>query len=261
MTGEIISKLNKYLEKLGLNDKEIKAYLFIISREPQLISILAKGCNLTRTHAYDIVKKLEALGLCHSLGSGYGKKIQGASIDQVFNLLEQKEKELVLMKNEYKTLAPILKSLSSFKPQSKTNVAYFSGSENLRKLINYSLQAEDGLIRMAGSELNFIKKLDESFFINYHERRTNKKIHLRALRPGNERGANKVFINDLEYLRKVRLRPENDIKLKSNIIIWNHSTAIISLGDELFGTLIENEELALMMKSWFDFIWEKSKKI
>lgn len=261
MANEILEKLKKYLEKLGLNDKEIKVYLFIMLREPQLISTIAKSCNLTRTHAYDIIKKLETLGLCHSLGSGYGKKIQASSVSQLLELLEQKEKELSAMKNELKTLAPILKSALSFKPQSRTNVAYFSGSENLKKLINYSLRAEDGIIRTAGSEIDFIKKIGADFFINYHERRKNKKLDLKALRPGDKRGINKVFTEDSEYLREVRLRPEGTIRLKSNLIIWDSSTAIISLGDELFGTLIENENLALMMKSWFDFIWEKSKKI
>lgn len=261
MTSEILIKLKKYLGKLGVNDKETKVYLFIISRDPQLISNIAKGCNLTRTHAYDVVKKLEELGLCHSLGSGYGKKIQASSVDQISDLLEQKEKELLAMKYEFEDLAPVLKSLSSFKPQSKTNVSYFSGSENLKKLINYSLRAEDKMVRMAGSELDFIKILGEEFFINYHERRKGKKICLRALRPGDKRGSNKVFINDSEYLREVRLRPEGEIRLKSNIIVWGSSMAIISLGDELFGTLIENEELSMMMKSWFDFIWLKSKQI
>lgn len=260
MANEILEKLKKHLEKLGLNDKETKVYLFIMSREPQLVSAIAKNCNLTRTHAYDIIKKLEALGLCHSLGSGYGKKIQASSINQLLELLEQREKELSAIKNELENLAPVLKSFLSFKPQSRTNVAYFSGSENLKKLVNYSLRTEDGIIRTAGSELDLINKLGEDFFINYHERRKNKKLNLQALRPGNKRSANKVFTDDSEYLREVRLRPEGKIKLKSNLIIWDSSTAIISLGDELFGTLIENEELTLMMKSWFDFIWEKSKK-
>jgi sugar-specific transcriptional regulator TrmB len=261
MNNETLIKLKKYLEKLGLNDKDSKVYLFVLSHGPQLVSAIGKNCNLTRTHAYDIIKKLEQLGLCHSLGSEYGKKIKATSIDQISDLIEKKEEELLSLKKELKNIAPILESLTSFKPQTKNNTAYFSGSENLKKLINYSLQSEEKIINIAGSEIDLINKLGEEFMINYHERRKNKKVFLKALRPGDKKGANKAFINDLEYLREVKLRPEGEIKLKSNIIIWDSSVAIISLGDELFGTLIENEALALMIKSWFEFIWKKSKKI
>jgi len=261
MNNETLLKLNKYLEKLGLNSKDAKVYLFILSRGPQLVSMIAKNCNLTRTHAYDIIKKLEKLGLAHYLGSEYGKKVQINSIDQISNLIEQKEGELLTLKKELRDITPMLESLTEFQPQTKNSTAYFSGAENLKKLINYSLRSNEKIVRLAGSELDLIKKLGAEFMINYHERRKNKKIYLQALRPGDKRGANKAFTDDGAYLREVKLRPLGKIKLKSNIIIWDSAVAIISLGDELFGTLIENEALATMMKSWFEFIWEKSKKI
>lgn len=255
------AKIKAYLEKLGLNDKEAEAYLFLLSRGPQLVSALAKGCSLTRTHAYDIVRRLEELGLSHALGSEYGKKIQALSADQIKGLIDQKEREILFLKQGFAEIAGALNSMTNIESHSRPLVSYYQGRENLRKLVNFSLHAESRDVRIAGSEIDLIEKLGNEFMISYHVRRRDKEIRLRSLRPGTKRGLNEVFCDDKKYLREVRLRPKGEISLKSNIVIWDYFTAIYSLGDEPFGILIDNKELAIMMKSWFDFIWSKSKNI
>lgn len=263
MNDQKLTQLKAYLEKLGLQGKEITVYLYIHSKGPQVVSSIAKGCNLTRTHAYDIVRKLDQLGLCHALGSEYGKKIKALSSKQILELLEQKEREIIGMKAELKIITPLLESLNTYSPEGKSNVSYFSGVDNVRKLLNLSLQVKEPLVRIAGSELDMIEKLGEEFLIHYQTRRKNKKIKLLSLRPGIKRGVHEVFTHnyDKEYLREVKLRPEGEIRLKSNILLWDSSVAIFSFGDEIFGTLIDNTDLAVMMKSWFDFVWAQSKKI
>lgn len=256
-----LAKINTYLEKLGLNTIEVRVYLFLISRGPQLVSSIAKGCGLTRTHAYDIIKHLEKIGLSHALGSEYGKKIQALSTDQIKDLIDLKEKEIISLKKGFADIATTLNSMTNINNHAKPQVAYYYGLENLKKLVNLSLHAEDGPVRTAGSEIDLIEKLGVEFMTNYHTRRKDKGLKLHSLRPGSKKGIHEAFTDDKKYLREIRLRPEGEIALKSNIIVWDYSTAIYSLGDEPFGILIANEELALMMKSWFDFIWSKSKKI
>ena len=60
-----------FLEKLDLDTKEIKAYLYCLENGPQLISRLAQVIGSTRTNAYDTIKKLEKKGLVHMIGSNY----------------------------------------------------------------------------------------------------------------------------------------------------------------------------------------------
>ncbi|MCX6795496.1 MAG: hypothetical protein NT165_02080 [Candidatus Falkowbacteria bacterium] len=261
MNADNLVKIKDYFEKLGLNEKEIKVYLFLLSRGPQLVSSLAKGCGLTRTHAYDIVKHLESLGLSHSLGSEYGKKIQALSVNQIGDLIDQKERELKSLKNDFFSISDALNSLTNIESHTKPNVAYYYGLANLKKLINLTLHAEEKMIRAAGSELDLIEKLGQEFMINYHLRRADKKVQIQSLRPGIKRGNDEVFRDDKKYLREIRLRPEGEISLKSNMMTWDNYLAVYSLGDEPFGILIENEALSVMMKSWFNFVWSKCPKV
>ena len=62
-------------------------------------------------------------------------------------------------------------------------------------------------------------------------------------------------------LLEIRLRPKDLIKMKSNILIWDDHVAIVSLKDTIFGIVIENHEFSWMLKTWFEFIWNDSKKV
>lgn len=256
-----LSKIKGYLLRLGLSEKESLAYLYLQSHGPQLVSSLAQACNLTRTHAYDIVRQLEKAGFCHARGSSYGKKIEALPLTESGEILEQKAREISGLKNELAVIAPLAAALERQPFSEKTQVAYFSGLENVRKLLNRSLQAKELVLRLAGSEFDMVNALGEEFLINYHQRRAAKGFELLALRPGIKRSAQEIFINDRLYKRQVRLRPEGEIRLKSNILLWDSSVVLLSLKDEIYGTLIESADLALMMKSWFDFIWKQSKRI
>src|SRR3989344_5500327 len=76
MPEKNIEQIKKFLLKFGLDSKESSVYLQCLSSGPEHVSRIAKACGLTRTNAYDIVKKLEARGLCYNMGSLYGRKIK-----------------------------------------------------------------------------------------------------------------------------------------------------------------------------------------
>ncbi|MCX6793372.1 MAG: hypothetical protein NTY12_05145 [Candidatus Falkowbacteria bacterium] len=261
MKQEIPSKIKEFLSKAGLDDKEVRVYVYLLSTGPQSASYIAKACGLTRTNAYDVIKKLESRGLCFNLGAAYGRKIKANPPTELVDILKAKEKEIVYLKDELIELLPTFKGLDFYRPTAQSQVSYFKGQESVRKLIRLSLQATEKDIRIAGSELDMIDKLGKEFLIDYHVRRVAKHLFTKALRPGKERGAHEVFKDDKKYLRQTRLRPEGLIRLKSIIIIWDSNIAFCSLSDDIFGTLIENEALAIMLKSWFDFVWSKSKTI
>lgn len=261
MAQEIPNKIKDFLIKIGLDDKAARVYLYLLSAGPQTASYIAKNCGLTRTNAYDVIKKLESNGLCFNQGAMYGKKIKANKPKELVSVITDREKEIISLKNELTNLLPLLNGLDSYKSSAQSRVSYFSGKESVKKLIRISLQTSDASLRLAGSELDIIDKLGEEFLADYHARRAAKRIFLKSLRPGVKRPSEEIFTDDKKYLREARLRPEGLIKLKSTIIIWDNYVAFCSLANDIFGTLIENDDLATMLKSWFDFIWDKSKII
>lgn len=250
-----------FLTKAGLDEKEIKVYLYSLSNGPQHATSIGKYCNITRTNVYDIVKKLEKKGLCYNMGALYGRKIKANPPSHLKELMETKEKELKLLKDELDDVLPDFKQLENLKYNDKTNVSYFEGKESIKKIFIMALHSTKKNIIIAGSELDIIEALGEEFVINFHTKRTANKIKLYALRPGDKRRNHEIFIDDTKYLREVRLRPEGEVRLKSVLILWDSYIAFCSFKDEPFGTLIENEQMSIMQKSWFDYIWKNSRKI
>ncbi len=253
--------INDYLKKAGLNDKEIKVYLYCLSNGPTHASTIGKYCKITRTNVYDVVKKLEEKGLCFNMGAQYGRKIKANPPSYLKELLEIKEKEISILKNDLSNVVKELNKFNNYEPKGAPKVAYFEGEESIKKLFSMMLQSESNEIKIAGSELDMIDSMGIPFMIDWNERRIQKKIRLVALRPGIRRGNHKVFHNDKLNLREVRIRPEDKVRLKSQIMIWDNYVAFCSFKNGLYATLIEDSSLFLMQESWFDFIWNKSEKI
>lgn len=254
--------IKDFLLKLGLDTKEVRAYLYCLEHGPQLISRLAKIIGSTRTNAYDTIKKLEQKGLCHTVGSTYGRKVKASDPEDIKELLDNKTKEVKDLKNELDSLLPSLKKNPAGLLSPFTRVSYFDGAENVRKMIWQSLQNKNKKIKIAGSELDMATSLGAEYLIDFHIKRAEKNISLEALRPDSKRLPGPLFKDDKKYLREIRIRPKGKIRLKSNLIIWDNYIALYSLKDKIvFGTLIESEDLSIMFDTWFDFIWDNSRKI
>lgn len=253
--------ITTFLKKLGLNQKEMMAYLYCLEHGPQFIAQLGKVTGTTRTNTYDIVKKLEQRGLCHSTGSSYGRKIKANNPEDIKELLENKSKEIKDLKNEFESILPLLKKGYIHTPSPFTRVSYFEGIDNVRKMLWQSLQTKEKVVRIAGSELDMAESLGKEYVIDFHEKRKTKNIKLLTIRPDSKRLEGKVFTDDTAYLREIRIRPKGKVRLKSNIILWDNYIALYSLKDKvIFGTLIESDDMSIMLGTWFDVIWEHSKK-
>lgn len=252
--------ITTFLGKLGLGQKETMAYLYCLENGPQLITQLGKVTGTTRTNTYDIVKKLEQRGLCHSVGSSYGRKVKANNPEDIKELLENKSKEIKDLRNEFENILPLLKEGSLHSPSPFTRVSYFEGVDSVKKMLWQSLQAKEKLICIAGSELDMATSLGKEFVSDFHEKRKQKNIKLKTIRPDSKRLEGKVFTDDKLYLREIRIRPKGKVRLKSNIILWDNYIALYSLKDKIvFGTLIESDDMSIMLGTWFDIIWENSK--
>lgn len=252
-------EIKKYLENIGLSVNETEVYLFLLKTNDQLISIVAKKCKLTRTNAYDVVKKLEEKGLVIGLGGNYGKKIRANKPNAILELLKSKKDSFTRLEQDFSSIEKLFKALPAQTSAGKYNSQYFNGVENIKKIFSYSLLVDTEPkkeILWAGSEIDLAKIAGDDFVINFHERRVKKSIYLKSLRAGihSIEGSSLKFID-------LRLRPKNLIKMKSNILIWGDFVAMVSLKDNIFGILIENHELAWMLSTWFNFIWESSEKV
>jgi sugar-specific transcriptional regulator TrmB len=255
-----ISKQVKiFLERLGLNEKEITMYLYGITVAPQHVSVLAKACNLSRSNAYDVVRKLEEKGLCSNLGSLYGRRIKMASPQEISRLIDRKRSELTELHDSFDAISSSLNDITKQSPFIHPRVTYYQGQEGVRQLFDDSLQSKGKEILTAISEKDLISVLGKEFILDYVHRRVAKGLISKSIRSSKKHDDHEVLRDHEKNLRIVRYKPK-DIVIKAVILMYDNTVAFITTDEETFGTKIESADYAATMKSWFEVLWDISKE-
>lgn len=251
----------EFLKKFDLKEKDVVVYLYGLSTGPQYVSQIAQNCKITRSNAYDVIKRLTERGLCKNLGATYGKKVAMLPPEELESMLGRKQREISELSSELSLLMPELKKLPKKKVFIQPKVTYFEGLEGVRKLFESSLQTSDPEILTMLSEEGIFTVLGKEFVNDYVKRRISKGIMSKSIRPKAENDTeDPLYRKHKESLRDIRIKPDN-VVIQSTILIFDNRVGFITVKEEAFGTLIESHDFAVTMKSWFLALWEISKKV
>jgi hypothetical protein len=108
-----------------------------------------------------------------------------------------------------------------------------------------------------------ISLLGASFLQEFHKKRAERNIMLKVIWPSDESAALKQYSFlriGQEQKREARLAPEA-VNFSLGYAIYGNTVRFISSSRENFGFLVESSELAEMMRSQFDLIWEASRQL
>jgi sugar-specific transcriptional regulator TrmB len=250
------ASIPSFLARMGLSEREAAAYLLCLKLGPQTMAAIAKHLHITRPNVYELIKKLEEKGYVHTIGAAYGRKVQAHPPEELKRIVAAKITESARLEAELDDLLPLFRQATS------SAASPFSTAENIKKMLWKSVHAKSRTIYSAGSELDIQKALGTTFLKEHHAYRASQGVHLLALRPGDTRLPGKEFHDDTAYLRTIRVRPPETVRLKSNMWIWDDFIAFFSIKDgQCLGILIENAALAMMLRSWFELIWEQSTPV
>jgi len=136
------------------------------------------------------------------------------------------------------------------------DIERINGIEGLKSLFEKTLNNKDNNLCTVLSGKPLIYLIDDSFADYYMKERVSKEIFLRSLRfsSGN---LDKLKHKDYSKLNKeVRIAPK-EIQINESMVIWDDNVALFNSNTET-GILIKNKEHAHSMKSWFDYVWDKS---
>lgn len=247
------------LSKLGLTDKETFVYLDLLQNGPRPAAILAKRSGVTRTNGYDIIKNLEHKGLCFSTGENYGKKFHAHPPGALRELLSEKKKSLETLENELESIERFIK-VNKVNPFFEHEVTYLEGADNIKKIFALMTAPHVSHIYGVGSELELEPYVGRETLLRFNEQRKKHKIFFSILRAGPDRLPGEAFHNDEAYFREVRIRPKGKVRLKSQVYLFDDTIIFLNLFDKPFATIIRNQPMFTMFHSWFDFIWNASKK-
>jgi len=152
-------------------------------------------------------------------------------------------------------LLPALSSLFRT-TEGRPTIRYFEGVEGLKEIYEDSLKAKD-MIR-AYSAVEEMKDLMGDYMERYYQRRTKKKIYIKAITKSGTYAAHLKHV-EKSFYRELRLVPADKFDFTLERYIYNNKVAYMSFRDR-FGVIIESRDIAHTEKYIFELAWQAAKK-
>ncbi len=157
------------IHKIGLSPKEEVVLLALLELGAETVTRIAQKANLNRTTCYDILERLNILGLVGYVGDRSKKTFVAEPPETLVSYLERRSKQFADRANEVKKALPQLKAIYNQKGRGP-KIRYYEGPEGLQTAYEDTLTTHEP-IRAYASVRNMHDTLPQ-YFPEYYKRRT-----------------------------------------------------------------------------------------
>lgn len=243
--------LQNTLEKLGLSDKEIKIYLALLSTGPTAIRKIGEKANINRGTTYELLKKLQAVGLVSYFHKGKRQHFVAENPRVIANIISRKKTEIGEAENNLEKIMTELSSLS-VGLKNQPVIKFYENYSGIRTILEDVLDSTAHLPKkeyVAYSSSNIRPYLyNPNAFPDFTEKRISKKIHVRTIAIGP--GGNTSGDDERKWITKKEGAP-------TYTLLYAGKVAMISLSPENIphGLIIEDEGLYKTQILIFNSLW------
>lgn len=245
--------LEKYLEEIGLSEKESQIYLALLAVDSESIQDLAKRTGINRTTVYPVLETLEKKGLVSEVQKGKRVEYVAAPPERLETFVERQKVVLEERAERLKDIIPQIKSIQRESGE-KPIVKYFEGREG-------AIAAHEEFYEMHDSKARegyFIYNQDlmlQTFTVAEREK-------FRKIRVGKLVAPVSVYSNiegDIAFSTpgKRKRISEDKYPLNSDIVIIEDRVLIGTLGDRISSILIKSKDFATTLSSLVRYINDK----
>jgi len=229
------------LQKLGLEEQEVKTYLALLDLGESTATKLAERTGLGRVHMYQIVNRLIEKGLASYIVKNNVKYFSASDPETLLRDLQEKEqnlqKILPALKIRQKTIVP------------ETKVEVYRGREGINTILKMVLRDRKTYHLFGGAqEACSIFELENTIFVKRAEQ-------LRISGKILARNSDKFFIGENEDYRFI---PDYLISSTTQLL-WGDKTAIFVWSEPYYAILIDNEEITKGNLSTFNHLWKQGE--
>lgn len=252
------------LKKLGLSDKDIIIYKKLLEHGASSVRDLALVSGLNRGTAYDVLKKLQDIGLVSYYHENTKQNFVAEDPDKIHKLLKAREQELHEAEAKLKDLIPELKSLQDVggeKPVTK----FYAGKNGIKFILEDILMQ----LKIAKEKTYFVYSAEGvredvySAYPDFNKKRIKNKIKAKtiSLSPG---GSTYGF-DERKWLPSTSSgQGKTDKEATANmtyIVIYENHCAFIArdLNGKPVGVIIENKMIYETQKTIFLQLWNLLK--
>jgi HTH-type transcriptional regulator, sugar sensing transcriptional regulator len=252
------NSLVKKLMDFGLGDKEAKVYLALLELELATVNEVAKSSGINRSSTYVVLESLKKKGLVGISDDKNVRRYVATSPESLLQTAEEKARKQEEVKRSIESIVPELKALHKDTKQ-KPKVRVYEGTNGIKEVYWDILNPNTKELRTYANPVNLIKYVPD--FMKQDEERGKRGIKMYAINPATKE------IMDLQKRGigphqpyEMALIPEEKFKFSSDMGIYEDKVAFVS-PKEKFGIIIENGEIADMIKNNFNLAWEEAKRL
>ena len=247
--------LKPLLTELGLNEKEIRAYLACLELGESAIMPIVHKTGLVRTSLIYILEKLRERGLLEIVQHQTHRRYLPLPPRKLLTLIQQQESKLKEQAHKLEHSLPELNRLYASTPF-QPRIRVFKDLE-LRELYEDMTNSPINQICYVGDTTNIADPVGDRFLRNWIRRRAAKGIHSKAIRIKSGERDVPEYVARQELLRTVRYAPDG-FESPAVIYIYGDNVAVVTTAKESFGVVTTSREYAKSMQNWFDELWKIS---
>lgn len=238
------------LMRFGLTDKEIKVFLASLELGQATVNEIAKRSNTFRTYSYDILKSLMEKGLVRYFIKSGVKYFEAVEPEKLVDILHEREDEI-------KSILPELKVLRA-KTTEKPKVEFYEGKEGIKTIHEDIIKTKPKEILVYGNTEKHYEIM-QWYFPRYVKERVKNKIPARVITERSKLAVSEIKSMEKRELRKTRFFPSG-FTFPTLKYIYSNKVAMISLGRNIVGIVLENEEIAKAEAMAFELLWKVAEQ-
>lgn len=247
--------LEKYLQDIGLNDKEASVYLALLAVEHASVLDLAKKTKIKRPTVYVVIESLSKKGLVSETTHGKKTHYYAEPPERLETFVEKRK---IALEESQKTLKDIIPQIKSVARESgeRPVVKYFEGKEGIISSAEETFRNESG----DDEPVYFIYPKDilnelfpETERQKYRQTRLDKKVKSKVLYtyekgeyPSDETGE-RIKIDGSKY------------PISCDIAIYKDKVRISVLGKKLSSIFIRSKDVSDTLRSLFRLAFDQIK--
>lgn len=246
--------LEKFLEEIGLSDKEAKVYLALIEVDDDSVLSLARRTGINRTTIYPILQSLVRAGLASETQSGVKTHYRAEPPERLESVLERRKIEI---DEQVKRLAVVVPQLrSQMRGDSRPVVKYYEGKQGVLSAMDdfFGVDSADGeVVHMIYNRDLLERRFSEEERKRYASIRVAAGLRTKAIYSASK----DLPAHELSERRRL----PSDVKIDADIAVFRNRVRIVTLGDRISSLLIEHPDIASTLRAIIDdyFSWLPAK--
>ena len=247
--------LEKYLQNIGLSDKEAQVYLTLLQVDNTTALDLSKKTKINRSTVYVTIESLSKKGLVSETTVGKKTQFQAEPPERLEAYVERRKVDIEEQSHRLKDILPEIKSIQRGMGE-RPVVKYFEGKEGMMTMLDNFLPDPlegDGVTYLV-YPLDTLKEIFSSTERDkYRNVRTGKKIRSKVF-----------YTSDKEERQSDNMSERFKIDSKKypvscDIAIYKDRIRINILGKKLAGIFIQSQDLADTLTSLFNVAFDALK--